>query len=147
MKTRYFIPLCAAILLGFLVGKIITNNRDNSISVFYEGESIYFITTGVYDEKEEHHFEGSIYQLEDDGFHEYVGITNNKETAERIKEYYKKLGNNCSVSEKRIANKEYINVLNEYDKVLLIANDLDLINIEKIVLANYEEMVLQSYEN
>lgn len=147
MKVRYFIPLCLAILLGFLTGKIITDKNNGSIAVFYEGESIYFISTGVYKEKEESHFDGSIYQLEDDGFHEYVGITKNKKIANKIKEYYEKLGNNCNVSEKRVTNNEYINTLNEYDKVLLIANEKDLINIEKIVLANYEEMVLQTNEN
>ena len=86
-----------------------------------------------------------IKEKELDGYHIYVGITKNEKIAEKIKVYYESLGNNVYVKQRKIDKKDFLNILEEYDKIIEITtSDKDLISIEHIVLSNYEEMVLQS---
>ena len=45
MKFKFLIPICFSILIGFLFGKVIFSNYDNSntLKTFNEGEKVYFI--------------------------------------------------------------------------------------------------------
>ena len=73
-----------------------------------------------------------------------TGITKNKEIASRLKEYYEKLGYSIYVKETIIESQEFLSILGEYDKILNIATDKDIKEVEKIIISNYKEMVLNN---
>jgi hypothetical protein len=84
-----------------------------------------------------------LYIKEDDGYHLYIGITKSNENIQKIKEFYDKKGNNIYVKESIENNKAFISILKEYDKIIGIAENNDIEEIEKIVISNYKEMVLE----
>lgn len=154
MKIKFLIPVIFSIVIGFLLGQVFFNEYDDkSLTVFNEGESVYFIQLGVYKELENikqtvSNYDDFLIELENDGYHVYAGITKIKKQAELIKDYYESLGNNVYIKERKLTNNTFLNILEEYDKITTIAsNNDDLISIERIVLSNYEEMILQDESN
>ena len=89
-------------------------------------------------------YEKYLYIKLEDGYHLYLGITKNKEIASRLKEYYEKLGYSIYVKETIIESQEFLSILGEYDKILNIATDKDIKEVEKIIISNYKEMVLNN---
>lgn len=151
MKAKFLVPIGFSVLIGFLLGQIFFNQYDNnSISVFNEGETLYFIDFGKFDnmsilKDKVKNYNDFLVVLESDGYHVYAGISKKKDVANRIKGYYRKIGNNVYIKEKKVANRTFLNILGEYDKITSIAsNDKDLLSIEKIVISNYEEMVVSN---
>ena len=150
MKIKFLLPIIFAIVVGSLLGSVFFKEYDkNTLSIFNEKESIYFVQLGVYNTVESinENVKNNDYikEKELDGYHIYVGITKNEKIAEKIKVYYESLGNNVYVKQRKIDKKDFLNILEEYDKIIEITtSDKDLISIEHIVLSNYEEMVLQS---
>lgn len=107
------------------------------------------LQTGVYSSKEKmkenfKDYEKYLYIQLEDGYHLYLGITKNKEIASKLKEYYNKLGYSIYVKETIIESQEFLSVLGEYDKILDIATEKDIPEIEKIIVSNYKEMVLNN---
>ena len=147
MKYKFLIPITLSIVIGLFFGKVFFDNYDAStVTVFGEKEKVYMLQIGVYSsiEKMKSSFKDYKKLLSikgDDGYHLYVGITKNKENASRIKEFYKKNGYSIYIRENIIDNKPFLSVLGEYDKILEIASDDDLMEIEKIVISNYKEMI------
>ena len=151
MKIKFLVPITLSIVIGFLIGKVFFNDyNENTLSVFEEGEKVYFVQMGVYSSLEAlksnvKNYKDHLYLEEEDGYHLYVGITKNKKTAENIKVYYESLANNIYIKEKYVSNYSFLNILTEYDKITSIAsNGEDLIGIEKIVISNYKEMVVEN---
>ncbi len=150
MKYKFLIPITLSIVLGLFFGKIFFDNyKTTSLTVFDEKDKIYMLQTGVYSSKEKmkenfKNYEKYLYIELEDGHHLYLGITKNKEIASKLKEYYKKLGYSIYVKETIIDNQEFLSVLGEYDKILNIATEKDIPEIEKIVISNYKEMVLNN---
>lgn len=150
MKYKFFIPVISSIVIGFLFGKIIFNQYETTVEAFNDGERLYFIELGVYNDEEEmnskiKNINEYIYLIEDDIYHVYCGITKNKKISEKVKEYYLKNGNNVYVKEKSVSNDKFLNILAEYDKIIdITSSDKDIMTIEKIVLSNYKEMVLEN---
>lgn len=149
MKYKFLIPIILSIVVGFFIGKTFFNDYDNTISVFNEGEKLYFIEIDNSKIKEElNDNEDYLILKEDDTYYLYVGITKNKEIAEKIKVYYEKLENNIYVREKYVDNYSFLNILTEYDKICTAINDdKNLIDIERIVISNYKEMILEDDAN
>ena len=144
MKFKFLIPICFSILIGFLFGKVIFSNYDNSntLKTFNEGEKVYFIEIASSPSKDSltsiNSYESYLCLLENDTYYLYGGITRNKDTAEYIKTSYVKY----------INDKTFINLLNEYDKVAKISSNTDdLFTIEKIIISNYKEIILQNDSN
>ena len=154
MKIKFLIPIIFSIIIGFLLGQVFFTEYSNEVlTVFNEGENVYFIQAGVYNNLES--IDNSIknnnnylVEQEKDGYHIYVGITKNEKTAEKIKGIYENKGNNIYIKQKKLTNNSFLSILSEYDKITMIAsNDDDLLSVEKIVLSNYKEMVLQDESN
>lgn len=150
MKIKVLIPIFFSILIGFLFGKIIFDKYDTtSINAFEEGEKIYMVEIGIFSseemaKKQFSDIDNYLLLLEKNNYYLYGGITKNIKTAEKIKEYYLKITNNVNIKEKVIDNKNFLNILSEYDKITLISSSIeDLIGIEKIVISNYKERVIQ----
>lgn len=141
---KIIIPVFCSILLGFLFGKVIFNKYDtNSINTFKEGEKVYMILLGTYNNMNDiknayENIDNFLIIENNNNYFLYSGITKNNDTAKRINKYYK----NSEIKEEYINNEKFLNILDEYDKITLIASsDKDLIGIETIVISNYKEMV------
>ena len=149
MKLKILLPIICSILIGFLFGKIIFNKYDsNAINAFVEKDIVYFIEIGVFEDEKAaiDNFSNSYLIIkEDNSFHVYGGITKNTKTRDKLKDYYLKNTNNINVYERVIDNEQFTTILEQYDKITMIATkDEDLLEIEKIVMSNYKEMVLQT---
>ena len=79
---------------------------------------------------------------EDDKYYVYLGITKDKDIANKIKKIYEDDGYQLYEKEMTINNKEFDANLNQFD--LLIKNSTDksdILTVEGVILANYEELV------
>ena len=140
MKNLKFIfYILISIILGVTFGRVFFKDyNDNSLTAFKEGEKLYFVQTGVYDSidtiKEVYEdYDKYLIQEEDNNYHVYVGISTSKNIANRIKDYYKTLGNNIYIKKNNINNYDFLSILKEYEKIINItSNDEDLIDIERI---------------
>ena len=150
MKRLTFIPyIVVAIVFGYFFGNVFFSDyKENSLTAFSEGEKLYFIQLGVYENINDisnylNNVDDYLILKEDDSYHVYSGITSNKNIANKIKDFYKDAGNNIYIKEKYVNNYDFISILNEYEKITEITNNIeDLMKIEKIIISNYEEMVL-----
>lgn len=146
MKYRFLIPIFFSVLVGFIFGKIIFNQYDETMTTFGDGEKLYFIQSGIYSNLESmpKNYNDYLYIYENNAYHLYLGITKNEKIASRIEGYYNKKGNNIYIKEKFVNNPEFTTLLGEYDKVLeLTSQDTDIGVVEKVVIASYKEMVLK----
>lgn len=148
MKNKFLIPIIASIAIGFIFGKVFFNQyENNSLTTFNEGEKTYFISIGTYSSLREIKDQNNyLVLLQNDGYHVYTGITQNKKNCEKIQEIYKEIANNTYVEEIYLTNQNFLNILKEYDKIVSFASNEDIKSIEKIVISNYKEMV-KDYES
>ncbi len=150
MKYKFLIPIALSVVVGLFFGKVFFDNYDsNAITVFDEKNKVYMLQVGVYSSKDKMsksigNYKDYLYISTDDGYHLYVGITKDKENASKIKNYYEENGYSIYVKESIVDSKEFIAILNEYDKIVKITSKNDIKDIEKIVIANYKEMVLEN---
>ena len=146
MKYKFLIPIFFSVLVGFIFGKMIFKQYDETMTTFGDGEKLYFIQSGIYSNIESmpKNYKDYLYIYENNAYHLYLGITKSEKTATRIQGYYEKKGNNIYIKEKFVNNPEFTTLLGEYDKVLeLTSNDDDINAVEKVVIASYKEMVLK----
>ena len=150
MKYKFLVPIVFSIAIGLFFGKAFFDIYDSSsLTVFDEKDKIYMLQIGVYSTENAmkssfKDYKKYLYIKGSDGYHLYVGITKNSQIAKRIKEFYKDEGYSIYVKENIEDNKSFLSVLSEYDKIIDIASDNDIKEIEKIVISNYKEMVLEN---
>lgn len=146
---KYFWSIFLSLIVGVYLGRFILNQYDdfNIFPVSLSYDTVYFLQEGVYSNEDVMKssmgsFNYYIYDIEDDGYHTYVGITKNHDNALKIKEFFKEKGYDIYIRENNIKNNSFISVLNQYD-ILLSGSDKD--SIESIcnqVLSSYEELVI-----
>lgn len=138
-----------SIILGALVGILLNNTyKEKIISTFAkEGNSYYFIQEGVYasnDIMQENTKDILIktVDLVDNKHYVYLGITRNKENANKLKEIYEKKGYQVYIKEQNLSNEEFYNNVTQFD-ILIESTDKEeeILTIEEVVLANYEELI------
>ena len=149
MKFKFLIPIFFSVVIGFIFGRLIFNQYENTNTTFGDGERLYFIQVGVYSnmdsmQEDFKDVDDYLYLIENNAYHLYVGITKNEKIATKIEGYYREKGNNIYIKEKMVNNPEFTTLLGEYDKILdITSKDTDIEIVEKVVLASYKEMVLQ----
>lgn len=148
---KYLLTLIISLIVGFLLSNYILNQYDDfkGITVYKEGEMLYFIEYGIYNDYQEMeentiNLENYIYQL-DDKYHVYIGITKSDEVLKKINNYFKNLGYNITNREFYITNKEFINSIENNDKILLLTDDEVVIGeVVSNGLTTYEEVVINA---
>lgn len=148
---KYLLTLIISLIVGFLLSNYILNQYDDfkGITVYKEGEMLYFIEYGIYNDYQEMeentiNLENYIYQL-DDKYHVYIGITKSDEVLNKINNYFKNLGYNITNREFYITNKEFINSIENNDKILLLTDDEVVIGeVVSNGLTTYEEVVINA---
>ena len=146
---KYFWSIFLSLIVGIYLGKFILSQYDdfNIFPVSLSYDTVYFLQEGVYSNEDimknnMSSFNYYIYDIEDDGYHTYVGITKNHDNALKIKEFFKEKGYDIYIKENNIKNNSFISVLNQYD-ILLSNSDKDSIDsICNQILSSYEELVI-----
>lgn len=153
---KYIGPILSALLVGFLLAKFTLDQYDkkeNIKTVFSNTNTLYFIRQGIYSSKESMEsnmtdFAYYIYNIEDNMYHTYIGITKNQKNLEKLKGFFEKKGYITYIKEFDIDNNAFIEVLNQYDNLLSQTDDENTIKaICSQVLGKYEELILNEREN
>lgn len=147
---QYIFTFVVAIFIGFFLCNFFIKQYDdyNGIKVVNSGYELYFIEYGSYDtisdmEKNTINLENYIYNEKDNKYYVYIGITELKENADKIVEHYKKIGYETSIKKFGITNKEFIEILKNYDNLLKsIEDETALSSLISQVLTKYEEVVI-----
>lgn len=140
-----FLSLVFGIYLGMFV---LRQYKDFDVtSVFNYYDTLYFIEIGVYSDMDSMKsslgdFSSYIYDIDDKGYHAYVGITKSEENALKVKEYFNNMGYDIIVKDNRVSNGVFISIVNQYDLVLKDASDDAIGDICSQVINSYEELVL-----
>lgn len=147
---KYLFTFLIALVIGFFLSTFFLKQYDSfeGIKVSGTGEELYFIQYGVFsslDSLEENtiSLQNYVYNNQGDLYYVYVGITKLEENAEKIVEFYKKLGYDVIVKKFQITNKNFLNLLVNYDEVLKNTDDETAISsVINQVLIKYEEVVI-----
>ncbi len=152
---KYLFPVILSLCIGALLSYLIINsyNDIDSITVSKNAEEIYYLQRGVYSDKEAmeegmKNFQHYIYNVEDNQYHTYIGISKNKKNIEKLAGFFQKKGYDIYIETKITDNEEFLVVLGQYDELLANTEDENAIGaICNQVLAKYEEMVNGEYQN
>lgn len=146
---KYFWSIILSLIVGIYLGKFTLSQYDdfNVFPVSFGSDTIYFLQEGVYSNEEimkknMTQFNYYIYDVEEDGYHTYVGITKNKENAQKVKGFFKEKGYDIYIRENTINNNSFISVLNQYDILLSSAENDTIDSICNQILNSYEELVI-----
>ena len=148
-----FIILCFTVLAGIFLGTIIYKSSSISTKeVFMEDNKVYLLQYGVYSSNE--NMKKSTVDLSDyfffkdnDGYHVIIGVVENKNIVNKIKDSYEVEGN-IYLKEVKINNMEFLESLRQYDTLVSSLNDnKSIINAEKQILSTYEELILNENSN
>lgn len=139
------------ILLGFSLGEVIFTNKDVILeSINSHSEKYYFLQEGVYSDQEI--LENNLSQLnqkiidyKNNKFYVYVGITKNKEVADKLQRIYTNQGIKVIQKVKSLDNEEFSNDVTQFDLLINATNDKEeILTIEEVVLASYDETIKNS---
>jgi len=150
MKNNLLIILLS-ILIGFLLTKFTFNQYEtdyNLTTVFNSSEEVTFLKLGIFDKLDNIDITNYIYNTIDNKYHVYIGITKDKENIKKIKELYKETEYDITETTISIDNKEFIEILTQYDLLLNEVTDSEVIKtISTSILSKYEELVINEHND
>jgi len=153
MKKIFFWGIIS-IILGFLIGEIFFNNKNLIFNnVKPKGETYYFLQEGVYANKNTiknslNNFKQKIVEKQDKKYYVYVGITKDKEVADKLKNIYEEKGYPLVEKVKYLSNEEFSNNISQFDLLIKATDESDeILTIEEVVLASYDEIIKNSSKN
>ncbi|MDD2181021.1 MAG: hypothetical protein PHW32_01495 [Bacilli bacterium] len=147
---KVIMPILLCIFIGFLLSKFMLNqyeNKQNITPVFNSSEKLYFIQYGVYSNEESmksntENLNYYIYNLTDNLYYVFIGITGDAENSNKLKGYFKTLGYDTYIKEYSISNKDFLEMIEYYDLLLKQTSDNDIIkSVCRQVLEKYEESI------
>ncbi|MBE6138981.1 MAG: SPOR domain-containing protein [Firmicutes bacterium] len=148
---KYLLTFLVALIIGFFLSAFFLKQYDDFEGikvVSSSGENLYFIQYGVFSSLESLedntiNLQNYVYNKQDNLYYVYVGITKLEENAKKIVNYYKSLGYDAIIKEFGITNKEFLELLVNYDEVLKNTDDKTAIaSIISQTLIKYEEVVI-----
>ena len=150
---KYLFPVFLSLVIGSTMAILLISSYKSisPITVSKNAESVYYLQRGVYSSKNSmlenmQEFENYIYNVEDNKYYTYIGITKNKKNAEKIKGFYKEKGYDIYIKEKITDNQEFLTILGQYDEVLMQTTDeKTIVVICNQILSKYEEMTNNEY--
>lgn len=149
-KTILWVLL--ALISGAILGKV-TFDKYEKIdvqNVISYNNKVYMLRYGTYSDLDEMYekvtdVDRYIYIEEEDGVSAYVGVSTTKKNANKIKDVYLDKKIELMVEKVTINNDEFIQNLNEYEKLLDATEDeKSLLIIENQILSCYEETVVNN---
>lgn len=149
MKKNIKAILISLVIGFFLSYFILTRYKSfKGITVSNIGEEYYFLANGKYSSKEQMEeagidLENYVYRKDGVNYYMYVGITKNKDNADKINKYYGSKNINIEIKEFYISNKRFSEAISNLDNILI--NTTDEVVITEIInqgLDKYEEIIL-----
>jgi len=152
---KYFVPFSVSLLIGVSLAYFIIHQYESldGITVSALASEIYYVQRGVYSDRENMEnnmkdFTNYIYNVEDNMYHTYIGVSKYKENAEKIQNIYKNEGIETIIKNKIVDSKDFMEILSRYDDILKKTDDTESIKvITRQTLAKYEEYVNGKREN
>lgn len=152
---KYFVPISVSLFIGVFFAYYIIHQYESldNITVSALASDIYYVQRGVYSDRENmennmKEFTNYIYNVEDNMYHTYIGVSKSKENAEKIQKIYKEEGIDTIIKKKIISNSDFLEILNQYDDILSKTSDTESIKvITRQTLAKYEEYVNGKHQN
>ncbi len=149
-KTIFWIFL--ALISGLLLGKFTFDRYENldTQNVISYDNNVYLLKYGTYSSLDEMSnkitdIDRYIYIEKNGIVTAYIGIAKTKENANKIKKIYDSKKIEVSIVKESIENDEFIQNLNEYEKLLSATEDENsLLIIEKQILSCYESVVVNN---
>ncbi len=152
---KYLLIIMVSLIVGFLLSNYVLRQYDEyqGIKVYNNGEMLYFIEYGVFDNYEELenntiNLENYIYQIDNNKYYVYIGITKDNEVLDKITKYFKNLNYDTKTKEFYITNDKFIKAIENNDAVLLLTDDNVVIGeVISQGLSTYEEVVINENKN
>lgn len=150
---KTIIGIIIAILAGVLLAKLTFDKYEkvDTQNVISYDDEVYMLKFGTYDSVDEMErsaldFERYIYIEKENKVTVYVGIAKTLDNIEKIKKIYDSKNVKTTVETVSINNDEFIQNLNEYEKLLDVTEDANsLLIIENQILSCYEDIMV-NYE-
>ena len=147
---KYLFTFLLAIIIGFFLSTFFIKQYDSftGIKVSGVGETLYFVQYGVFSsiesmENETITLENYVYNINDNMYYVYVGITKKEDNANKIVDYYKSLGYPTIIKKFEITNSKFLEELTNYDSILSSTTDKTVIaSLISQALSKYEEVVI-----
>lgn len=147
LMKRTIILAVVFLTLGTICGNFLYQKAPNSISVFQQDSSYYFLQEGVYTSKDV--MQESIKDIphklvvfKDDMYYVYVGITKSEKNADKIQKIYEELGYQIYITTESLDNEEFSSNVTQFDLLVEEAESSeDVLTVEEVILANYEELI------
>lgn len=147
---KYLLTFLLALVIGFFLSNFFIKQYDNyaGFKISRMGTELYFIQYGVFSslesmEKETIELENYVYNIDNDMYYVYIGITKNEKNANKIMNYYKTLGYDTILKQYDIANDNFLEEVENYDNILLSTEDQTAIaSLINQILTKYEEVVI-----
>ena len=137
------------LVTGLVDGNNLYSKIDPSVlSTFKESNEFFLLQEGIYNDKESmqnqtRDINPKVYEIKDDKYYVYVGITSNKDNAEKLKEIYKKNNIDVYIKNIKIKDKDFINNLNQFDILIESTNNPnEVLTIEEVVLSGFNNKIL-----
>ena len=149
---KTFIWIFVALVSGAFLGKTTFDRykKVDSINVISNNTNVYALRYGKYanlDEMQDDvtHVDRYIYIESKDDVSAYVALATTRDSINKIKKVYKDKNLNLTVSKVNIENEEFIENLNEYEKLLKATDDYkSLLIIENQILSCYMNLVVDN---
>ena len=146
---KYIFPVITSLMIGSVLSFIFISSYDGSksIAMAKNVETVYYIQRGVYSSKESmednmRQFEHYIYNVDNNMYYTYIGVSKNIDNAKKISKYYQKQDFDTFIKEKTTDNKNFLVALGQYDQILEKTSDDKIIKtICNQVLSQYEELI------
>ena len=147
MKNKLVVALIF-IISGIVVGNNLYNKVDfKLLKTFKENNDFYLLQLGTYDTKEimqrdTRDINPKVYEVKNDKYYVYVGISSNINNIDKIKGIYK--DEELTTKVINIKNEEFINNLRQFDILIDNTDDKDeILTIEEVVLSSFNKKILE----
>lgn len=153
---KYVLSILFGLIIGFFLSKSLLeeySDYNKAKTVAINGSTAYFIKFGEYDsleklEKNTTTLANYIYTEDSGKFCVYVGITMNEDNLNKLVTYFENLNYKVTVEQYVITNNNYINYLENADKLLNNTSDSTVLGeVSSQILSKYEELVINSDKN
>lgn len=150
---KYIVSILFGLVVGFFLSKSLIeeySGYNKAKTVASNGVTAYFIKYGEYDsleslEKDTTALANYIYTEDEGKFVVYIGITMNEGNLDKLITYFENLNYNVTTEQFVITNTDYINYLENADKLLENTTDLTVLGeVSSQILSKYEELVINS---
>ena len=148
---KNLLTIILAILIGFLMTKFTYSQYETDYSlktVFNNNEELIFLKYKTVQTLDDIDLENFIYSIEEGNYHIYIGITSSKGNALKLKDYFEKKEYIVNEVEIYVDNKEFIELIKQYDSLLKeVTDDTVIETINKTILEKYKELVINNYDD